>query len=95
MTTIAFENEAFEVDAALVAEAFGLAPAEVLAQLRNGAITSLCEKGEGEDAGRFRLSFFSKTCRFSLIVDETGALLQRLTLDYGDRPLPAATRRMG
>ena len=95
MSKIVFANESFEVDAALVAEAFGLKPDEVLARLRDGTMTSLCEKGQDEDAGRYRLSFFSTSCRFSLIVDESGALLQRLTLDYGDRPLPAGARRPG
>jgi hypothetical protein len=63
--------------------------------LRNGAITSRCERGIGEDEGRFRLTFFHAGRRLRLVVDADGRILQRSRIDYGDRPLPEVLRRPG
>jgi Family of unknown function (DUF6522) len=68
-----------EVDAALVASALGLAPAEFQALMRNGRIRTLCERGIGEDAGRYRLSFYHLKRRFRLITDAQGNVLSRLS----------------
>ena len=55
MTNVVIGDEGFVVDAATVAEAFGLSPPEIQPMMRSGAITSRCEKGVDEDAGRWRL----------------------------------------
>jgi Family of unknown function (DUF6522) len=68
-----------EVDAALVASALGLAPAEFQTLMRNGRIRTLCERGVGEDAGRYRLSFYHLKRRFRLITDAQGKVLSRLS----------------
>lgn len=68
-----------EVDAALVASALGLAPAEFQALMRDGRIRTLCERGIGEDAGRYRLSFYYLKRRFRLITDAQGNVLGRLS----------------
>lgn len=68
-----------EVDAALVASALGLAPAEFQTLMRNGRIRTLCERGIGEDAGRYRLSFYHLKRRFRLITDAQGNVLGRLS----------------
>jgi hypothetical protein len=81
------------VDAAVVARAFGLDPATVPAMMRAGAITSRLEKGVDEDAGTWRLTFFHRNARFTLIVGDDGRILRRSTLDYGEAPLPTAVRR--
>jgi hypothetical protein len=39
-----------------------------------------------EDAGRYRLTFFSRTRRLRLIVDENGTILKRLSAPYARRP---------
>lgn len=83
------------VDADLLGEALGVPPSDVMRLMREGAITSLFERGEGEDAGRLRLTFFHGSRRLRLVVDETGAILQRSSVDYGDKPLPPALRRPG
>jgi hypothetical protein len=88
-------DDGASVDAAIIAEAFGLEPADVPALMRAGEITSLFERGEGEDAGRMRLTFFHASRRFRLVVDETGEILQRSKVDFGDAPLPPAMRRPG
>ncbi len=90
---VRFEDGGINVDAAIVAEGFSISPALLMERMREGRITSLCEKGVGQDSGRFRLSFFSEHCRFSLIVDESGKIIRRSAIDFGARPLPASARR--
>jgi hypothetical protein len=68
-----------EVDAALVASALGLAPAEFQTLMRNGRIRTLCERGIGEDVGRYRLSFYHLKRRLRLITDAQGNVLDRLS----------------
>lgn len=61
MTGVKFENGAIEVDARVIGGPLGIAPEEVQAALREGTITSLCERGIEEDAGSYRLSFLLRT----------------------------------
>jgi hypothetical protein len=93
MAEIEVRDAAIAVDAATIAEGLNLAPPEVQDLMRRGAITSLCERGSGEDAGRYRLTFFHKGRRLRLVVDEDGRLIQRSAIDFGDRPLPTGLRR--
>ncbi len=81
MTTVARNGDDFVIDAGLLAEAFGLTPAEVPALMREGRITSRCETGTGADAGFFRLTFWhtGRACRFT--VDETGTILKQSRFD--------------
>jgi hypothetical protein len=58
-----------------------------------GKITSLCELGIDDDAGRYRLTFFYENARFRLIVDKAGNVVQRSIIDFGDRPLPSSMRK--
>lgn len=88
MAAIGFGDGEVEVDAALVAEALDLTPAQLQALLREGAVTSRCERGVDEDAGRWRLTFYLGGRRLRLIVNETGAVLRRSLVDVGDRPAP-------
>lgn len=93
MEPIRFEDSNIEVDATVVAAGLKISPALLLERLRDGTVTSRCEKGIDEDAGRYRLTFFSDTRRFQLIADANGAILQRRALDFGDEPLPASAHR--
>lgn len=86
---------AFQVDATLLGQELGLAPAAVPALMREGKITSRCERGNGPDAGRHRLTFFHQNRRLRLVIDATGQILQRSTIDFGEHPLPAGLRRPG
>lgn len=95
MKPLEFEDGAIQVDATIVASGFELAPAVFLERLREGRITSLCEQGVDEDCGRYRLTFFSETRRFRLVIDDGGTILQRTAIDFGDLPLPASARRPG
>ncbi len=86
MGAISFEDGRIEVDAALVAKALQMDPEELRAALRSGTVTSQCETGMDEDAGRFRLTFFSTTRRLRLTVDAGGTVLQTSTADYRRKP---------
>jgi hypothetical protein len=77
MSTLVHERGEFTVDAAIVAEGLGIDPATVLDAMRERRITSLCERGVDEDAGRSRLTFFYGRRRLRLIVDEAGSILDR------------------
>ena len=86
-------NGDFELDAAVLADAFGVEAETVPVLLRHGEITSRTERGEGPDAGTFRLVFFYRNSRLLLVLDETGSVLRQSLLSFGDRPLPDALRR--
>jgi hypothetical protein len=82
MTAITFAGGTIEVDPAIVATGLRLDPETLRAMLHSGDVTSLCEKGEGEDAGRYRLTFFSPHRRLRLVVDENGTILTTTSADY-------------
>ena len=94
-TTIAFEGDAVQVPAAVIAHGFDLETPMVQSLMRSRELTSLCEKGENEDIGRYRLTFFYMNRRFQLVIDSTGEILQRSVIDFGDRELPAALHKPG
>jgi len=73
------DGDGFVVEAAVLARAFGIPAETVRAMMRDGRITSRCEAGMDEDAGRWRLSFFhaGRTCR--LTVDGSGEILKQST----------------
>ena len=95
MKPIEFENGAVQIDAAIVAEGLGLAPSLLQEEMRAGRITSLAERGVDADSGRHRLTFFSEHRRFRVVVDETGAIIQRSAVDFGDSLLPKSVRSRG
>ena len=92
-TGIDVRRDAIEIDAVIVAEGLGIVASHVPVMMRNGEITSLCERGTGQDTGRHRLTFFYKGKRLRVIVDDEGRLIRRSTIDFGRRPLPPLLRR--
>lgn len=95
MATVEFDENAFSIDATVIGESLGIEPSLVQDRIREGKITSLCERGVDEDAGRYRLTFFFGNRRFRLVVDEEGRIIQRATINFGDRRLPRAARKPG
>ena len=93
MTRINFVDGDIEVPAELIADGLGLPVARMQALMREAAITSRCERGVNEDAGRHRLTFFHKGRRFRLIIDSEGRLIRQSAIDFGAYPLPPAMRR--
>lgn len=53
MTSVEHKAGDFVIDAALLADALNLTDVEVGQQMRIGAISSRCEMGVGEDAGKW------------------------------------------
>lgn len=61
-----------EIDGALVAQHLGLDVATFRRLMDERRITMLCERGTGEDAGRFRATFYFEDRRLRLVVDANG-----------------------
>lgn len=78
---VTITTQGFEVDAAVIATAFGLDPTTLQSKMRAGEVSSLCEKGEGADAGRFRLTFRHAGRVLRLTVDGDGHILKQSTFD--------------
>ena len=78
--------EGFAIAAADLAVLLGLPPDEVRRLMQAGKITSRFERGEGADAGRFRVSFFHGPRRVRLTVDADGRVLQRSRVDAAPPP---------
>lgn len=95
MKSLEFADGAIQIDATIVAQGLGMLPPLLMERLREGKITSLCERGIDADRGRYRLTFFFANRRFRLVVDESGAIVQRSAIDFGDLPLPTAAHRPG
>jgi len=93
MKPVEFENGAVQIDAAIVAEGLGLALPRLQQDMRDGRITSFAERGIDADSGRHRLTFFSE--RFRVVIDETGAIVQRSAVDFGGSSLPKSVRKPG
>ncbi len=85
LSGIAVTSDGFTVDAVVIAAGFALDPARVPEMLRAGQITSRCEKGIDEDAGRFRLTFYHGPRALRLIVDAQGVILKRARFPVADR----------
>lgn len=83
MTVVNFISNGFEVDAAVIATAFGLDPATLQARMRAGEVTSLCEAGVDTDLGKFRLTFRHAGRALRLTVDADGQVLTRATFPVG------------
>ena len=67
-----------EIEGAVVARALGL-EVDVFRQLMSDhKITLLCERGTGEDHGRYRATFYHGSRRVRLVVDQQGRVLSGL-----------------
>ncbi len=87
MVRIEYVDNGVEVDAGTLAQAFAISAEDLRLGMRDGAITSRFERGEGEDAGRVRLTFFSADRRVRMIADDRGRVL---SCDAVDLPKPVA-----
>jgi hypothetical protein len=82
MSQITFSGQMIEIDAALVAKGLHMDPGDLRDAMQQGHVTRKVEKGEGEDAGRFRVTFYSPTRRLRLLFDAQGVILQTSSADY-------------
>ena len=95
MKAIEFADGEVQIDASIVADGLGIALPRLKEGMRTGAITSISERGIDADQGRHRLTFFSEHRRFRVVVDASGAIVQRSTVDFGDSMLPKSVRKPG
>lgn len=64
-----------EIDGALVADGLGLPVEDFRALMADGKVQVLCERGTGEDAGRYRASFYHEGRRVRMVVDARGRMI--------------------
>ena len=96
MKSVQFENDGFQIDAALVAEGLHVSQSSLREGMRAGRITGFAERGTGADAGRHRLSFLSADRRFRVVIDDrTGEIIQRSSITFEGSSLPESARRPG
>jgi hypothetical protein len=88
MNAVEFEEGAVRIEAAIIADGLGIKPARVHHLLRKGKITSLCERGIDQDAGRHRLTFFHGKRRLRLVTDAAGSIIERSITDRDDGEAP-------
>ncbi len=67
-----------EIDGTRVARALGLEVAQFRQWMDQGRITVLCERGTGDDLGRFRASFYHGRRRARFIVDGSGRIHEEI-----------------
>lgn len=89
------DGDDFCIDAALLGGLLDVPAADVQALMRTNDITSRCERGIAEHDGQYRLTFFYKGRRARLSVDQSGRIIRRSIVDYGNLPLPPAAHRTG
>ena len=61
----------FTLDAELVAGELGLSPDNFWQEVQRGIVYSLVERGEGDDAGRVRLTVRYRAKSWSITLEET------------------------
>jgi hypothetical protein len=65
-----------EIEASVIGGGLGIEPSQVQAQLQEGKISTLCERGIGEDQGRYRVTFYCGKRRFRILTDECGNIIE-------------------
>lgn len=89
MPEIEIGPDQIRIDAEIVAKALRLTPQDLQHRLREGTVTSRFEQGEGTDAGRLRLTFYSDIRRARIIADTSGVVLSCTAADFGRQPASA------
>ena len=72
---IATPNPSIDIDGVLVARALDLEVERFRQLMADGKISVLCERGTGEDLGRYRASFYFGRKRARFLLDTEGQLL--------------------
>jgi hypothetical protein len=80
---IKIADDAYQVEASVIAAGLDIETDRVVVLLRSGEITSKSEQGIGEDAGFHRLTFYYGNRRFRVIIDETGQIVRGSTVNFG------------
>lgn len=77
----------FQIDAADLGPLIGVAPEDVHRLIRAGQISTLCEEGRDEDAGRYRVTFRHRGTRVRLTVNDAGEVLLRTRTTVAPHPV--------
>lgn len=64
-------GDGFVVDAELVAAKLGLSPEAFWREMQSGIVYGVVERGEGNDAGRMRLTFRYRARSWSVTLEDT------------------------
>lgn len=88
VSTVEFEDGALSLDATIVADGFGLEPEQLRQLMRSAKITTRHERGVDADAGLHRLTFLYGKRRLQLLVDATGAIIDRSYTESDDAAKP-------
>lgn len=83
-------GKGFQVDAVALGPLLGVPAEDVHRLMREGRIASLCEQGQGEDGGRYRLTFRHEATRLRLTVNDAGEVLLRTRSTVAPRLGPPA-----
>lgn len=75
ITLLDSEAVQLEIEGALVASALGLELDAFRGLIGTGRISQLCERGTGEDLGRYRASFYYQGRRARFVLDQGGHIV--------------------
>jgi hypothetical protein len=67
---ISVSEDGFIVEAELIAEKLGLSTDSFWQELKRGIVYGIAERGEGEDAGRIRLTFRYRARSWTVTLDD-------------------------
>ena len=70
--TVVGEDGDFTVDSALVAASLQLSEPQLREEMQAGNVLSTVERGEGEDAARYRLTFRYRERHFCIVIEPDG-----------------------
>ena len=85
MSGIERDDGGFVVDAAVLASGLRLTVEEIRSLMRDGRITSKTEAGEGEDQGRWRITFYHGGRAFRLVLNPDNTIRSRGTFPVPGR----------
>src|ERR1700730_2177532 len=88
MHEVEIQDGVIQVDASIIGKDLGLEPCEVQRLMREGKLTSYCERGIDEDDGHYRLAFFHGGRRLRLIIDGAGRIIRRSLVYFGAKTRP-------
>jgi hypothetical protein len=87
MSEVQIEDNSINIDVELIGTSLGVDASLIQALIREGKITSLCKRGVDADGGIYRPTFFHANRRLRLIVGESGNIIRRSMIDFGNRPI--------
>jgi hypothetical protein len=70
-TSIAYSDDGFIIEVETVARNLGLTPDAFWREMKRGIVYGVVERGEGDDAGRTRLTFRYRAQSWSVTLEDT------------------------